>query len=137
MGAPRKRPPKDAADTILNLAKEGYNKEGIARNLKVAKNTFDKWLKEYPALQDALDEGRAKEHNKLYNALFLQATDGKNAAAAMFLLKTRHGYRENGPSEGDTGPKVNLTVNIPAPLNQDQYKQLVRVNQKTLEIEHE
>jgi len=90
----RKKPPANAAETLLELAASGYNKKGLAYRLGTTVETLNKWLEIHPELQQALDEGREREHHALFNALYENATKGGNVTAAIFLLKARHGYRE-------------------------------------------
>lgn len=47
------------------------------------------------------------------------AATGGNIVAAMFLLKTRHGYREGDQS--DTANKVSITFQMPGALPMDQF----------------
>ena len=72
----------------------------------------------------------------LAGRLFAVATDDAHpqaVTAAIFLLKARHGYRDQGPVEGgDGGPRVNLTFNLPAPLSGDQYRRLVEIHSEAL-----
>lgn len=120
MAYPAKKPPENAAETILDLAQMGYSIVGIARNLGVSDKTFNKWMKEYPDLKAALDEGRDIEHNALFNSLYLAATQKNNMAAAMFLLKTRHGYREG--DQKDLANSVSIEFKLPAAIPADKYK---------------
>lgn len=120
MAYPSKKPPRNAAERILELAQAGYSIVGIARNLGVSDKTFSKWLKEYPKLKIAMDEGREIEHNALYNALFVQATQKNNSAAAMFLLKTRHGYREG--DQKDLANTISIEFKLPGAIPADKYR---------------
>ena len=114
-----RKPPRSAAARIRLWASEGSTVKGIARSLGVSSETLAEWMDRHPALRDAMDEGREAEHKVLHNALFKQAQNG-NTTAAIFLLKTRHGYRE-GDQTGAAN-KVSVTFNIPGPLPLDQFK---------------
>jgi hypothetical protein len=70
----RKKPPANAAETLLELAASGYNKKGLAYRLGTTVETLNKWLEIHPELQQALDEGREREHHALFNALYENAT---------------------------------------------------------------
>lgn len=54
----RKKPPANAAETLLELAASGYNKKGLAYRLGTTVETLNKWLEIHPELQQALDEGQ-------------------------------------------------------------------------------
>ena len=96
----QKKPPRNAAAKILDMASRGVSKAGIARGVGASPKLLNAWLDKYPKLQEAFDEGREREHGELFGALYDSAKDG-NVTAAIFLLKTRHGYRE-----GDQGDLV-------------------------------
>ena len=115
----RKKPPADAAATLLELAAGGYNKKGLAYRLGTTVETLNKWLELYPELQQALDEGREREHHALFNALYENATKGGNVTAAIFLLKARHGYREGDQSE--IANKVSINFQLPGALRLEDF----------------
>lgn len=115
-----RKPPRSAAARIRLWAGEGSTVKGIARSLGVSLETLNEWMERHPELRDAMDEGREAEHKVLHNALFKQAQNG-NVTAAIFLLKTRHSYRE-GDQTG-VANKVSVTFNIPGPMALAQFKQ--------------
>lgn len=124
MGRPQRvaltnKPPRGSEARIRLWASEGATVKGIARSLGVSLETFNTWLERFPKLQAAMDEGREAEHKVLHNSLFKQAQQG-NTTAAIFLLKTRHGYRE-----GDQTPsanKVSVTFNLPGAMPLEQFR---------------
>jgi len=79
----------------------------------------------------AWEEGRGAEHSALVGVLYKAAVDKGNIVAAMFLLKARHGYVEGAPVE--SGNRVNIVFQLPAPLSPEQYAQVVRANPKAIE----
>ncbi|QNK00734.1 hypothetical protein [Dyella telluris] len=101
--------------------------KGIARSLGVSLETLNEWMERHPELRAAMDEGREAEHKVLHNALYKQAEKG-NIVAGIFLLKTRHGYRE-GDQTG-VANKVSVTFNVPGALTPEQFR-------KGRVIEHE
>lgn len=115
----RKRPPQDAAEKLLELAAAGYNKKGLAYRLGTTVETLNKWLELYPELQRALDEGREREHNALFTALYDSATKGGNVTAAIFLLKARHGYREG--DQGEIANRVSINFQLPGALRLEDF----------------
>jgi hypothetical protein len=95
MGAPRKNPPKNAAEEIERLAAQGYSMIGLCKHFGVARPTLKRWLEEDEELQDAYEGGRDAQRQQLETLLMQSAVAGKNANAnAMFILKCKFGWRE-------------------------------------------
>ncbi|MGY0503820.1 hypothetical protein [Luteimonas sp. e5] len=101
-------PPKGAAEKIERWASEATGVKAIARRLGVSLETLNTWMDRHPELRDAMDAGREAEHLMLYNAL-LKHLD-KSPTPAIFLLKTRHGYREGDQSEVANRVSINFTL---------------------------
>jgi hypothetical protein len=123
IGHPRKKPPADAAERIRAHAANGCSKVAIASDLGCGREVFARWLKDYPDLQMAFDLGREKERQVLHGRLFQEAMAGEGKTAiisAMFLLKTRHGYREGAPAEG--GSHSTVTINMPGAMSLDDFR---------------
>jgi predicted transcriptional regulator len=120
MSAPRKYPPKDAAAITEKMASEGYSQVGIAKHFGVSRETFKRWCDEYESIQEAFDVGRETERVKLHSLIVQAAIANKGANVnAMFLLKTKHGYREtDSPSTKVNVPQTQ--INERAGLSPDQ-----------------
>lgn len=118
--ANRYEPPPGADKIVESLASKGCSEISIAKGLGVSGPTWQRWRDEYPELLEAWQKGRAIEHDKLFNVLFRAATKDKNIIAAMFLLKARHGYREN--ADFTVQNKVSVTFEVPGALNPDVYE---------------
>jgi hypothetical protein len=107
MGAPRKHPPKDAAATIEQLAAQGHAIIGIAKKLGVSKETFKRWCEDDDTLQEAFEIGRETERQALHALIVQSAVMMKPANVnAFFILKARHGYRENDSQQVNVGVSV-------------------------------
>lgn len=119
-GRPRKPIPCDAALRIEEAAANGADVRGIAYCVGINKDTLQRWFTEQPELREAYERGRERERGVLHNALFRAATEQGNVVAAMFLLKSRHAYREGDQSE--QGNKVSITFSLPGALPMDQYR---------------
>lgn len=121
--ATQKHPPPDAAEQVRALAADGWSVVGIAAKLGTSKGTLrDKWFVEYPELKEAFEQGREDERRTLHNKLYRAATEGEGRdalIAAMFLLKSRHGYREGEPVED--GARTHITFNLPAAMPLEQF----------------
>jgi len=121
-GRPKKLLPRDGLATITDLASRGHTEKDIARALGMSAHTFSRLKGENPAVADALDEGRSIEHLALYGVLFEKAMAG-DIVALLFLLKTRHGYRELA----DVTPQntVSITFKLPGALDPATYAKVV------------
>ena len=110
VGRPAIEPPADAAMRIEQLAAKGASVEGIANSFGVSEKVFRRWRDEYDELELAFVRGREQERTNLHDELYRQALSG-NTIAGIFLLKTRHKYREaDNISEA---PRTNIVISIP------------------------
>ena len=123
MPQPKKHPPASAAARIAALAATGATVVGIASEFRIAKETLARWLDEHPALREAFDIGRERERMELHGMLYRLATEEKHAVAAMFLLKSRHAYREGDQSE--QANRVQITFQLPGAMTMEQFKATV------------
>lgn len=124
------KPPRNAAANVKQWAADGTARKVIARRLGVSLETFNTWLTRHEDLQAALDEGIEEEHQTLLASL--RKHMASSPTPAIFLLKTRHGYREG--DQTSVTNKVSFTFNIPGALTPDQYQQKYGVRQV---IEHD
>jgi len=147
MARPRKTLPPGGLDTIKRLAAYGVQETVIAAALGMDAKTWKRIREEDPEAKAAWEEARAAEQDALVGSLFRQAIgapaehdeDGNViraelspfAPAGMFLLKARHGYRDNGP--GDAGEaRAVVHINLPAPLNPEQFARLIETTPAVL-----
>ena len=128
MGRPRLKPPPGAAKLIEKLVAEGRGVVGVARALNANAQTVREWLAEQPELQRAYEFGREAERQHLHSLLRAKAEKG-NIIAALFLLKSRHGYTEG--TEGGASAKVNITLSLPGAMKPSDY--VVQVNDRRTE----
>ena len=117
-GRPAKQPGPDTARRIRHLAATGHSVIGIARGLNVSHVVLSRWLDEYPAIREALNQGRAEEEFALHNVLFRAAMKG-NVVAAIYLTKARFGWREG--DQTDTANKVSITFSLPGALKPEEF----------------
>ncbi len=117
----KKEPPASACSVCEEMAARGASLVSIAKALGTTDKPFTRWREDYPEIQEALDAGRAKEHDALVGTLLDQAVNHKNTTAAIFLLKARHGYNENAIPDGG-GPQVNITFELPGSLDPKTYE---------------
>ena len=127
MGRPRKNLPANALDVIRQAAANGVNEVGIAQALGVDFRTWQRIRDEDPETKAVYQEARKAEEGKLVGVLFDKAVNKQDSVAAIFLLKARHGYRDQGPSDAGDTTRPTININIPAPLAPDQYARLIEV----------
>jgi hypothetical protein len=83
--------------------------------------SFDTWLRiktENEEAKQALEAARAIEKDQLVGMLFEKAMKG-DSTAAMFLLKTRHGYLEG--KQHVSANQVNVQITLPGAKDESQY----------------
>jgi len=113
MGAHRKNPPANAAADIERLAAQGFANIGIAMHFKVSKDTLKRWLDDYPELEEAFEQGREVERQRLHAAVYAAAMAGKGANVnAFFLLKARFGYVEADQRSVNVNVGVAVAQNV-------------------------
>ena len=104
--------PADAAERIRAVAAKGGTLKGLHALFGVSADEMKRWMDEDPGLRKAFDEGKEQEREALHRTLYDAATLKRDLNAAQFLLKTRHGYREQEPE--DTRNSVRIVFNLPA-----------------------
>ncbi len=129
MPRPRKTLPEGGLATIRELASAGANEVQIAKQLGMSYEVWQRIRTEDEEARSAWLEARAIEREALCGMLYRQAMEEGNATAAMFLLKTRHDYRDHGQSiDGtDAGSRVNIVLNLPAALSREDYGKLIEL----------
>lgn len=105
---------------------EGKSEIEIAKALRLSFPTWKRIREEDPKAYSAWAAGRAEEEVHLVEKLKEAVTDKSiNAIPCMFLLKTRHGYRENSPIDQKDQQGAQININLPASLSIDQYSKLI------------
>ena len=100
---------------------------GVAMRLGCTFEVLKRWFVEYPELKQAFDYGREEERSTLHNVLYRAATAGEgkdSLIAAMFLLKSRHGYKEGEQHEIQNG-RVQIEIKLPGALVPAQYAEVI------------
>ena len=105
---------------VEELASRGCSVVTISAALGVNKETFVHMRRRDPAVEEAFERGRAKEHDRLVSNLNTAAASG-NVVASIFLLRARHNYQSG------EGIDVNVNLNtggvllLPAEVTVEQY----------------
>lgn len=107
---------------ISRLAERGVSEVQITEALGISYPTWQRIKEEDPEALEALQLARRKEEAELVGMLYEKAKNG-DSTAAMFLLKTRHGYLEGKERVHANAVQVNIT--LPGSMDPDTYnKQL-------------
>ena len=109
---------KAEMEKVRRWASESASKGAIARRLAMDHKTFRVLMEQNPDLKAAYEEGVEEEHQMLVSALKRQLD--RSPVPAIFLLKTRHGYREGDQTE--LGNRVSVTFNLPGAQPLDVFK---------------
>ena len=120
----------------------------VAAALGLSQKTWKKLRDEDPEAKQVWAEARGIELDRLVGSLFRQAVgspaeydDKGNCVraeqppvpiAAMFLLKSRHQYRDQGPTDGTSDGRPSVIINLPAALPADAYAKLITVTPSAL-----
>jgi predicted GTPase len=71
-------PTPEILEQIKEMIQEGMNQEDIARCVGISSTTFFAKKKEYPEIQDAIDEAKAKLNKRVTSLLMTKVFDEKH-----------------------------------------------------------
>lgn len=103
---------------IEAMAAKGCLLDTIAKALRMSHDTLEACRRRQPEVQAALDRGRGVLHDELVSILVQQARAGQ-FVPAMFLLKTRFGYKEG--AQLDVNVEHGGVLVVPAEMTVEQY----------------
>lgn len=116
---PRWAPTPEQIRLIETMSGLGLTTDDMAALIDISKTTFERGVKRYSAMREALSKGRAKANAKLTETAFKMATNGKNPAMTIFLCKVRLRWKEpkdvievhSGEANANDGkPKIVITL---------------------------
>jgi hypothetical protein len=114
-------------DVIKRMARKGHSKASIAASLGISLEKFKEAMRAQPEVQDALIVGAGGLEDELVNILLEHArskTSKFAVVAAIYLTKTRCGFRENdGPEEA----RPNIVINLPDSMSREQWTRAITV----------
>jgi hypothetical protein len=125
MGRRKRLLPTDGLEIIRKLGARGVRESDIWKALGLSYKSWSRIKRENDEARLALEEARMMEHDDLYGVLYDKAVKG-DSTAAMFLLKTRHGYKEG--AEQVTANQVNVKITLPSSMRPEQYAKSMEVN---------
>lgn len=116
-----------ALDIITNMSRLGHPVTSIAAALGISRETLNQCRKRQPEVEEAFAAGLGGLEHELVHTLLEAARKGQ-VAAAMFLLKCRHGYRETG--QADSAPKVAVQINLPGAMDERAYVKMIEAERQ-------
>jgi len=129
------KPEHYAKAEILWGPPHGISDRQIGIELGFKTKRWKEILRRDTRMKEARSRGRSREETSLVNRLYQIATEGppvRAVPAAIFLLKSRHGYIDKPEVLQQQVPnnRVEVTFQIPAPLSRDRYQELIEVTPK-------
>ncbi|MCC5927593.1 MAG: hypothetical protein JJU41_13660 [Bacteroidetes bacterium] len=127
MGRRKKTISKRGHQIIRDLAQRGVNETDIAKALGLGYDTWVRIKREDETTREVLEQARMIEHDKLFGVLYEKAMKG-DSTASMFLLKTRHGYKEGAEVQNTNAIAVQIT--LPGSMKPEEYIKTMQINQQ-------
>lgn len=118
---------------VDELAAKGCSVVTIARALGIDKETFRHIRARDPAVEEAFENGRAKEHDRLVANLNTAAASG-NVVASIFLLRARHGYQSGEGIDVNVNVQTGGVLVVPAELTVEQYLEMKRAEGDMVDV---
>jgi hypothetical protein len=112
-------PPKHLFHVIEVLGKLRLATDAkAAEMLGISEGTWRAWRTTYPEIKEAWSNVKRQEEEELVDKLYRSATgqlredEQVNIVSAMFLLKARHGYRDQGSDVGGGVTRIGTMNNV-------------------------
>jgi hypothetical protein len=121
MCAPQKYITEIGRQVVRRMAARGYSKQLIAASLGLSLGRFNTLQTEDDALKECFNVGLSGLENVLTSNLLRMAENG-NVIAAIYLTKTRLGWRDDG---GNVESRPNVVIMLPATMSKEAYKQML------------
>lgn len=117
---------------ITEMAANGNSDTTIAHTLGIAHLTF-RGLRnnENKKVDAALQTGKGRLADEITDIILQKARDG-NIIAAIFFAKGRLGWRESGPIPQAATTAVQVNIQVPARMTDEEFTKLVEVKTVTV-----
>ena len=123
----KKEPSKDDLVQLEKLASAGYGTYAAAEKIGISQTTLLRWFRDYPDANTSWKRGLESEEHFILSELMKILKDKGNPLPGIFLLKSRHGYREGDMAAADS--RVAIQVVMPAALDVNDYKKITQTLQ--------
>ncbi len=104
--------------TIRSLAERGVKETDMVKALGISYPTWQRLKEEDERALEVFEEAKKIEEDALVGMLYEKAMQG-DTTSAMFLLKTRHGYKEG--AEQVNANQVNVKITLPGSMEPKDY----------------
>ena len=118
---------------IKKMAANGNHLETIAAALGMSHDTLEQCRRRQPEVAAALERGRAEQHDELVEILMQQARAGA-FVPAIFLLKSRFGYREGFVVDANVHVDLGGVLLLPAEVTVEQYLEMKRAEGNMIDV---
>lgn len=122
MGRPKRTLSSKDREAIAEMLDRHCSWTQIAKGLRMDYVTLRRLRDEDAELKQMVDEAMEAERADLHGTLYDVAVNERNIIACMFLLKTRHGYRENAPVDMAVNGNV---IMLQAPATPEDYARML------------
>ena len=102
---------EDGLTCIRGWARDGLTDAQIAHNMGIGYTTFKEWLRKFPPLRSALNEGKAPVDFYVEQALYKAAMSG-NITAQIFWLKNRKRASWRDAWREDSAEDKSITIKL-------------------------
>jgi hypothetical protein len=133
-GKPGKKPfvfTKEVLERIEYLAKKGFNQNQIHKSFGISHETWYRHFRENTAINEAYQNGKTAHLEMCLDTLERAAKHDNSIGAAIFLLKARHGFRDNVRIEQiGTDTKTSLNSHLNSMSNEELKAKIQEMEEK-------
>jgi hypothetical protein len=122
---PRAKLTDEGLAALAAMAAEGQDQYSMAAALGMNRSTLQALIKRSPEAEEALNVGKGALSDELTHCLLRAARKG-NIVAAIYLTKSRLGWREGDAPDA----KPNIIINLPDAQTPEAYLRMIELNPK-------
>jgi hypothetical protein len=124
--------PDERVAEVADACRLRMPETGIARSLGINYRTWMRIRDEDDRVASALAEARKMEEEELVALLLDRARKGETVPL-LFALKSRHGYRDQGPTNGSDAPTTHVSIILPDAMSPRAYLDAIDVTPRRTE----
>lgn len=121
-------------EKIQTMAANGNSDTTIAHTLGIAHITFRNLRDRDKKVDAALQTGKGRLADEITDMILTKAREG-NIIAMIFFAKGRLGWRENGPIPQAATTAVQVNIQVPARMTDEEFTKLVEVKTVTIKAD--
>jgi hypothetical protein len=104
----------------------GCSRATTAAALGISESALSAAAERDPELASTIERGHGAMETELVGHLMQHARDG-NVTAAIFLLKAKAHFRDQGEPSNKTADRPNITINLPGAASPEDYAKMIDV----------